>query len=252
MGWVRVNVSDDVSSLESLKPWWIDPSWPFWYLLAMVVWRLATPVVRRSWLWLPGAVALSLVVGRWDLPWLDLNRVIGFLPFYVLGVHLPGWLTVLLKRRVSVPFALVAMAGLWWFSAHTDTWFPTEWLYYRTPYGHLDASTEQGMAIRALLLGLGLVGALSVLALLPRRKHAITAMGAWTMVVYLLHGFVMQGVIALDLVDLLPDHAWTQVLAVVAFAVALAFFLGWPPVARRLSWIVDPVDAVRSLRRRRG
>lgn len=56
MGWVRVDVSHDVSDLEALQPWWIDPSWPFWYLLAMVVWRLATPVLRTHWIWLPLSV----------------------------------------------------------------------------------------------------------------------------------------------------------------------------------------------------
>lgn len=247
MAWVRVDLSDEVRDYEALQPWWIDPSWPFWYLLAMVVWRLATPVLRSHWLWVPASVLLSLVVGQWDLPWLDLNRVFGFLPFFVLGLHLPARAEGALRHRASVAPALAVMAGLWWFAAHTDAWFPTEWLYFRSPYDHLDVSVGEGMATRAALLALGLAGALAALALVPRRRHAFTAIGAWTMVVYLLHGFVKQFAVAADVVAWLPEQPWAQVLWIVAGSLAVGVLLGWPPVARRLEWLVDPVGTVRSL-----
>lgn len=247
MGWVRVDVSGDVPDLEALQPWWIDPSWPFWYLLAMVVWRLATPVLRTHWIWVPVSVGVSLVAGQWDLPWLDLNRILGFLPFFVLGVHLPRWYEAALRHRASIVPALLVMAGLWWFAGDLDRWFPTSWLYYRSSYRDLGVATGDGMVIRLTLLALGLAGASAALALVPRGRHAFTAMGAWTMVVYLLHGFVKQLVMATDLTRWLPERPWAQVWWVLALGVAVAVLLGWPPVARRLSWLVDPVGAVRSL-----
>src|SRR5690606_9527555 len=127
MGWVRVDVAEEVPDLEALQPWWLEPSWPFWYLVAMVVWRLATPVLRAHWLWLPVAVGASLVSGQWDLPWLDLNRILGFLPFFVLGLHLPRWHEAAMRRREAVPVALSVMAGLWWLAGDLERWFCTEW-----------------------------------------------------------------------------------------------------------------------------
>lgn len=247
MGWVRVDVAEEVPDLEALQPWWLEPSWPFWYLVAMVVWRLATPVLRAHWLWLPVAVGASLVSGQWDLPWLDLNRILGFLPFFVLGLHLPRWHEAAMRRREAVPVALSVMAGLWWLAGDLDRWFGTEWLYYRSSYAEMGVETGDGTVLRLALLAVGLAGASAALALVPRGRHAYTAMGAWTMVVYLLHGFVKQLATALDAARWLPDGEWAQVGWVVAGGVAVGVLLGWPPVARRLEWLVDPVATVRFL-----
>ena len=102
------------------------------------------------------------------------------------------------------------------------------------------------------LLITGLVGAFAFFAVVPRTKTWFTALGGATLVVYLFHGFVVLGAEFAGFPDWATDHmplAWVLTTVV---AIALALFLAWPPVASRLTVLVDPVGASPRRRRRRG
>ena len=74
---------------EDINDIWADPHWPMWYLAALFFWRLLTPPFRRaSYAAIPVAVAISLVAGICATDWLDLARVLGLLPFFVIGISL--------------------------------------------------------------------------------------------------------------------------------------------------------------------
>ncbi|WP_104105589.1 acyltransferase family protein [Nocardioides sp. 616] len=246
----RVYVVGQPSSMEVLQPLWLNPHWPMWYLVALVLWRLATPLLVRHWLMVPAAVAVSLAAGEVDLELFDLNRVLGLLPFFVIGLHLPRRGLELLQARWTGLVGLAVLAGIWWLTTRTDDHWSTQWLYYRSSYDTLGVSLREGAEIRAQLILVGLAGTAAVLTLVPRRRSLLTAVGAYTMGVYLLHGFAIRYAEAQGVSDWLPGNGWTSVAITVAAAVALALFLGWPPVARRLLWLVDPVNQVLSLRRR--
>ena len=67
---------------------YVSPHWPMWYLTALFLWRLATPLLtpaaaRRV---AGGAVAVSLVGGLNTATALDLPRTFGLLPFFVAGL----------------------------------------------------------------------------------------------------------------------------------------------------------------------
>jgi hypothetical protein len=71
-------------------------------------------------------------------------------------------------------------------------------------------------------------------------------MGAWTMVVYLCHGFPIRWLHEWPYDAHLPFPA-TGTLAVVvtvALAVGWGLLLAWPPVATRLDYAVDPVNTI--------
>ncbi len=66
---------------------WISPHWPLWYLPATFCWRLATPALKRLGLAaLPVALAISLVGGYLDWDYLAMRRILGFLPFFTIGL----------------------------------------------------------------------------------------------------------------------------------------------------------------------
>ena len=74
---------------EDINDIWADPHWPMWYLAALFFWRLLTPPFRRaSYAAIPIAIAISLVAGIRATDWLDLARVLGLLPFFVIGISL--------------------------------------------------------------------------------------------------------------------------------------------------------------------
>ena len=181
---------------EQLEDLFQDPHWPMWYLSALFFWRLLTPLFRgcrppsRRGRRRPSAWSPALYAGDT----LDLARVLGLLPFFVLGLHAtPERLERLREPWVRTAALLRLPRRSRSRPPGPTTWARTEWLYYRSQYGELDVSDGRGVAD-------------------PRRpardRHArrlvvpragapghgwFTRMGAATLVVYLFHGFVVKG-----------------------------------------------------------
>jgi fucose 4-O-acetylase-like acetyltransferase len=239
----RIRVGD-----ERFDDLYADPHWPLWYLAALFFWRLATPLLKRHWAAVPASVALSVVGGAYAGETLDLARVIGLLPFFVLGLHVTSdRLAVLRTRRASVVGAAVlltvfALAGL------VDVLIGTEWLYYRSRYDTLGVSDAAGMVIRLGLLVAGTVAGLAFFAVVPRRGGWYADAGRWTLVVYLFHGFFVKGIGYTGFGDWADAHGALALVLTTLIGIAVALLLSWGPLARRLNLVVDPYGAI--LRRR--
>lgn len=230
---------------ERLEDLFADPHWPMWFLAALFFWRLLTPVFRPLPLGIVVAIAVSLIAGLYAGDTLDAARVLGLLPFFVLGLKAtPEWFAAL--RRPSVRVAGVAvLAGIWVLTAYTDRLARTEWLYYRTRYTELDVSDLHAFAIRAVLLTVGVLGACAFFSWVPGRTLGrggwFTRMGEQTLVVYLFHGFAVLGA------RFAGYESWTAAHPVAGFVVttiagvALTLLLAARPVARVLGHAVDPL-----------
>jgi len=230
---------------------YLNPHWPMWYLAALCLWRLATPLLTRHWVAVPASIAASLVFPVWGCDYLDLNRTIGLLPFFVIGLHLkPSWLEHL-RTRAARLVGLGVLLGLFWLAGHTDQWIATKWLWYTFDYDFFGAGLAEGAWNRIRLIALALIGSFAALAMVPRRRSWFTDMGAATMVVYLFHGFVIK-LVAWWLHGHHPE--WTTTYSSLtmwpglALALGLAMILAWPPVARRLGWVTDPIGSVQRAR----
>ncbi|MCM0619372.1 acyltransferase family protein [Nocardioides bruguierae] len=229
---------------EQLEEIWSDPHWPMWFLVALFVWRLATPLFTAmpAPVALTVAVALSLTGGLWAGSVLDLSRVFGFLPFFVLGLHLrPGaW------ERLHAPAARVlgvaALLAVGAVTVLTDLVPASDWFYYSHTYAELDVTAGAGVALRSLALVLGVLGGAGFLALVPRRAGWWTAMGSASLVVYLFHGFFVKGALYAGWGGALEDVGATAALGLTTLAaLGVALLLAWPPVARVLADVADPL-----------
>lgn len=247
LAWFRYQVGG--VTLEDL---FADPHWPMWYLSALFFWRLMTPAFLR----LPKrgalalAVAISLVAGLYAGDTLDMARILGLLPFFVLGLHLGGREWGWVRSRRAIPFALLGVVLVLVFTRFTDSWIATEWYYYRSRYEALDPNDLEAAATRAVLLAVGLVGAASCFALVPRGRSWFAQLGAATLVVYLFHGFFVLSAQYEGFPDWADRHVvWSLAITTVA-AIALALALAAPPVARILNVLVDPIGWLDRHRRR--
>lgn len=249
MAWWRHLVGGE-PMLDSI---WTNPHWPMWYLIVTAMWRLATPVLRVHWAMVPLSIGISLAAGLVDLQLFDLNRFLGFLPFFVIGLHLsPDHLARLRSPGFRAP-ALMVVGLTFWLARFTDTLWSTEPLYFRTDYAELEPTFSDGVWMRVRLIMIALAMTAAVLALVPRRRSFVTGMGAFTLVVYLCHGFVVRWLDYQGWADLLPAaHPWVAIAITVVVATALALVLAWRPVAERLLWVVDPVNTVLAHRRARA
>ncbi len=225
---------------EKLEDLFADPHWPLWYLSALFFWRLMTPVFRTMWGGVFVAVVISLLAGLWLGDTLDLARVFGLLPFFVLGLKATPETLEPLRARWAKVTAVLVFVGIAVLTRFTDRIAATEWLYYRSRYEELDVSDAEALVIRLSVLAVGLAGAFAFLALVPRIGGWFSRMGAYTLVVYLFHGFVVKGVSYTDFPVWALGHPDLALVLVSAAALALALLLAWRPLASRLQDVVDP------------
>ena len=221
---------------------WLQPHWTMWYLIVLLMWRLLTPILRLHWLFLPLSVVVSLAGGLWNTDLLMLPRFLGLLPFFVLGLHLkPRHLARLDDVWVRVS-AVAALCGIAVMAFYTDEWARTAFLWYDAGYEEVGIDPVIGFQTRLTVMALGLVGAFSVLALVPRRSLGwFTTMGAATMVVYLFHGFAIKTAKVLGWPDWTADHTTSGFVITTLAAVCLALALASPPVRRVLGPLTTPL-----------
>ena len=170
--------------------------------------------------------------------------MLGFLPFFVIGLHLKPEHLAVLRRRGAWVAGIAGVLFLWWLAARTDRYWATQFLYFRAPYAELGAGDLEGIWIRARLIVVALVGSAAVLTLVPHRRSFLTRMGTWSLVVYLCHGFVVRYLEYRGFEDWMPGTSWWSVVITVAVAIALALVIAWEPVARTLNYVVDPVNSI--------
>ncbi len=225
---------------ESFDTLWIDPHWPMWFLAALFVWRLATPALQRLPHALPIAFAVSLAGGVVGTTVLDVNRILGFLPFFVLGLlaekrHLDA------VRSTAARWAgLAVLAGGIPVALWVHTTLGSEWLYYRTGYAELETTWWQGAAIRAALLATTIAMSLAVLAWIPRSTRWFTRLGSASLVVYLFHGFFIKGAAYAGFEGWAAGRPVLSLIVATLGGVAVALLLAWRPVRKPLEKIVTP------------
>ncbi|GAA3807876.1 acyltransferase family protein [Nocardioides panacisoli] len=226
---------------EHLETLFLDPHWPMWFLAALFFWRLLTPVLKDIPAAVVVAVTISVLSGFVTSEWFCVLRILGFLPFFVIGLKATPERLEWLRGTTPRILAVVSFAGIWLLSTYTNTWASSEWLYYRSPYSLFDVGDVRAFATRLVVLALGFVGALAFLALVPRRDGWFARMGKYTLVVYLCHGFVVKAAEYLSYPEWTYQHPVLSLLTTTAGAVAVALALASPPIARRLEVLVDPL-----------
>ena len=232
----RVSVGE-----ERLELVWLNPHWPMWYLAVLFLWRLATPVLRRLPHPFASSVAVSLAGGWVGVDALDVDRALGLLPFFVLGLTAEQRHLDLVRspraRRLGVAALGVALVTAYVLGGRIGN----EWLYFRTPYADLGHDWLSGPPVRLAVLAVSTALALSFLALVPTRRSWITGLGAASLVVYLSHGFVVLTAEYAGFPGWAAAHPVASWPLTTIAAVVVAMSLAWRPVAKRLEKVVTPV-----------
>ncbi|MBC9716217.1 acyltransferase family protein [Streptomyces sp. TRM66268-LWL] len=219
-----------------------DPYWLMWFLAALFIWRLTTPIwlaLRRPVLI---AFALSVVglVAQGIGNDFQLRRVLQFLPFFVLGLVLKPEHFGLIRRRATRLLALPVVAAAAVLAYWAVPRMSTSWFYRRDGVTELEVSAGVGVAMAAALFVCSTVLSICFFALVPGRRLPVTALGAGTITGYLLHGFVIRGVEYAGWHHTHWLHTPGGKLAITAAAVLGATLLCTRPVHRALSFVVEP------------
>ncbi|MFZ4272218.1 acyltransferase family protein [Streptomyces arboris] len=221
----------------------VDPLYLTWFLIALFIWRVTTPI----WLTLrhPLPVALAIAMLASISPDigddLDLQRVFQFLPFFVLGLLMKPEHFQLVRRREVRLLALPLFAGALLFAYWIAPRMQLGWLYRANSAQEMDAPWWSGAVMSLALFGCALALTIGFLAWVPRRHMWFTVLGAGTICGYLLHGFLIKGAVYTGLFD---RHTWLSgpvglVLVSVVAAGAVTLMCS-PPVARALKFATEP------------
>ena len=218
-----------------------SPSYLCWFLLALFLWRLSTPVWRALRHPVLVAALVSVCAGLMNVTWdFALARVLQFLPWFVLGLRLrPEHFRMLRRppvRLAAAGVALVAVPVAYLVAPGADP----NWLDMEFGAAHFPVGVAGYVGIRLGLFALGALMVATVLALIPGRRLWFTALGAVTMYPYLLHGLVVKVAERVGIHGAAAAGGPLAALALTAGAVGLALLLTTPPVRRAARWAVEP------------
>ncbi|MFF7975569.1 acyltransferase family protein [Streptomyces sp. NPDC007905] len=223
--------------ISLLDPWYLT-----WFLVALFIWRLTTPMWKLVRWPLPLAIGIAMLASVTPSIGddLDLQRVLQFLPYFVLGLCMKPEHFHLVRRRsvriASVPVFAAALAVGWWAVPRMNT----AWFYHRDSAQELGAPWWCGPVMVLAMLGCSLLLTACFFAWVPRRNMWFTALGAGTLYGYLLHGFLVK------FADYRGwfDHAWLHrplgEIAVTAVAAAVVTLLCTRPVQRVFHFAMEP------------
>ncbi|QCX74714.1 Acyltransferase family protein [Streptomyces sp. YIM 121038] len=240
---------DPTYPVSLLDPWYLT-----WFLAALFIWRLTTPVWKIvRW---PVPLALAIAVLASASPEigddLDLQRVLQFLPFFVLGLCLKPEHFRIVRRRearvLAVPVFAAALLFAYWAAPRMNA----AWFYRRDSAQELAAPGWAGGVMTLAMFGCSLLLVACFFAWVPGRRLWCTALGAGTLYGYLLHGFLAKGSRFWDWYE----HDWIHrplgAVAVTLIAATVVTLLCTPPVQRLFRFAMEPKMAWAFKETRRG
>ncbi|GAA2275276.1 acyltransferase family protein [Streptomyces atrovirens] len=223
--------------ISLLDPWYLT-----WFLVALFVWRLTTPIWNAVRHPLPLALGIAMLAGVTpgigdDL---DLQRVLQFLPYFVLGLCMrPEHFRMVRRRSVriaAVPVFAAALLFGWWAVPRMNT----AWFYHRDAAQELGAPWWAGPVMVLAMFGCSLLLTACFFAWVPGRHLWFTALGAGTLYGYLLHGFVVKAGDYQGWFEHSALHRPLGEIAVSVLAAAMVTLLCTAPVRRMFRFVMEP------------
>lgn len=220
----------------------LEPVWVMWWILALIIWRLALPAFSlgrskaAAFGWVALAVALGLASG-WFLPsgaLLSLSRTFVLFPFFLAGfwakranfrsVRRTAW------TRIAAMFAFFAAGWV-------IVWIRTTvagidgirlWtlLWARATYAEMPYLANPALARAAVYIASAVLVA-AFFQLVPKSRSVLTALGMATLSIFLWHGLAVM----LLAYAHLTSYFLPSVILTALVAVGLSVVLGVGPIA---------------------
>ncbi|GLY89150.1 acyltransferase family protein [Actinoallomurus iriomotensis] len=220
----------------------LDPYYLTWFLMALFLWRLSTPVWQQIRWPVLAAVLISLLSAMTALPGeLEMHRTLGLVPFYVLGLVLKPEHFEMLKRPVArVLGGITLVLALAFTYLFADRHMTTEWMYWRDGNADMHVNNLVGSGMRlGLLVGAGIL-VFAFLTMVPARQTWFTNLGATTLYAYLLHGFATKLMEYMGWYDTPFLHTLPGIAVTALTGAVLATILCTPPVRWLMHWALEP------------
>ena len=219
---------------ENKKLTYYTPYRTLWFLLALFVWNVLliffdTNTHKKQIFIILLSLILGLLIGYISYPSLKIfsvSRIFVYLPFFLAGYYLKKNKIALLwkeklsnnsKKVISVIFMIIMVGTLFYIWQNYKQW-DYQWLYgsisYKDGgYGPQERLTQYLVAILCII---------SLLWFIPNKKYKLTYIGKYTLVIYLLHNFIIE---TIDNMRVLSDKPYIFLLQTIIIAVVLTTVL---------------------------
>jgi fucose 4-O-acetylase-like acetyltransferase len=162
------------------------------------------------------------------------------MPFFVLGLCLQPKHFAMVRswnvRLLAVPFFAVVTAFAYWAAPR----MAMDWFYHRESAEELGVSTPVPLVMTLAMFACSLVLVAGFFSWVPGRRLWVTGMGATTLYVYLLHGFLVKGAEYGHWYDNSFVHTPKGEFVVTLVAAAVAVVLGTAPFRVLFRPVVEP------------
>ncbi len=178
-----------------------SPGYAQWYLLSLITWKLVTELFVKLKRPILISVILALLVGLIDGIGTDfsLSRTIVFFPFYLIG----HYLTTEHINKIKSYNPLYAVGSLVFVLVvaliYNVASLPMSMLYARGSYELSNSNDIEGIIIRLLIYGIGVLATLAIINLTPNKKMKLTQIGVNSLIVLILHVYIIRCITFTDL-----------------------------------------------------
>ena len=181
-------VTHKETSLALLKP-----KFTLWYLLALFMWRIITPYVKKFPYHMVLAILAGILIGFSNMEdnFLTIPRAVVYFPFYLAGTSfdrelLNKWRNS--RKAVTLAILVILMIALALTFVGFQKIAPMQVFYGRYNYVSMKQGMTEGIVWRILLYVIGFLMTFSFMILIPEKKLPVSYMGTRTMAIYLFHG----------------------------------------------------------------
>jgi fucose 4-O-acetylase-like acetyltransferase len=204
-------------SRSSLNITPLVPYWILWYLFSLILWRLLLPIISEFRFPIILSIIAGLACGITSYgDTLSFSRTFVFFPFFLLGhfYHslIMGKMQKYKASRVVGSSIIVVMFLVLLFLPQTN-FLNVGWLYGSVSYSSLGVGWEQGVLYRFLTYLLAILLGIAFLSVTKKDRNIGTAYGEHSLYIYVLHGFVMKGLLVAGFYRYI-DSGWKAVILI--------------------------------------
>lgn len=217
----------------------IKPSFAYWYLLCLVIWRFIIEIVPfdkiNQYMVVTACLIIGLLFGfiNIDGGLFSVSRVFSFFPFFIMGYYAKNTNIIYRLRNVSHKLSislLLAILLLFYFMNESYA----EYFNCSRPYA-LDGGLYKGLLYRTLFYFLSFIQGCAIINIIPDLK-IFAKLGEKTMQIYIFHGF---GIIILTyLIGNLP----TSIYCAFIYTFLIVFFINFIAKYIDLNFLLNPIS----------
>lgn len=169
------------------------PKFSLWYLMALFVWRILGPVVRKIPCHMALSLTLGLLIGLIDPDnFLSIPRIVFFFPFFLAGLDFDSSCLTRFRNRKGYLTALGILGAfaVFLFTDSLHDQLSPKIFYGRYSYESLGMDNVEGLIVRIFCYAISFLLIYLFMLVLPAEKKSWSYLGERTMAIYIFHGFV--------------------------------------------------------------